>query len=280
MAAFSSRATTAMRLTKWYLDCIQDDGRCALVYVGSLRWGRTEVNLQSVLHRAHGHSRRAIRLGGPGRPHQTLNALGLDLPAFGLRGSWSPDGASSGPQCDWLGQGGGVSWRCVAPTADVWLQIGSTHLHGRGYVEVLELSVPPWQLPLQRLRWGRFVGTEAHSAAHAIWLQWSGSTSLRWLHVNGVQAPLHLLRDDGWDSAEAHLRQRDACDLQRGPLVGDRLGRVLRHLGAAPRWLAGLDEHKWLAPATLITGPSATRGWVIDETVTFGTPGEPSRGRL
>ena len=50
-----------------------------------------------------------------------------------------------------------VDWTCEMPRART--RIGE--VCGDGYAEVLHMTVPPWKLPIDELRWGRFHGQGA-----------------------------------------------------------------------------------------------------------------------
>ena len=55
---------------------------------------------------------------------------------------------------------GFLDWKCFQPASKVQLRINDTVLEGRGYAEQLILTVPPWRIPMDELRWGRFGSDE------------------------------------------------------------------------------------------------------------------------
>lgn len=57
---------------------------------------------------------------------------------------------------------------------------------GTGYAERLDMTLAPWALPFEELRWGRFIGP----SRSAVWIYWRGGLERRWAFVDSsaVQA--------------------------------------------------------------------------------------------
>ena len=143
----------------------------------------------------------------------------------------------------------GVHWDCVQPRARVELRMpdGRT-LRGRGYAEVLSLSIAPWRLPIHELRWGRFAG-ERHGA---VWIEWLGPHPLKLVLLDGARV-----------DAMPPLRLSDEVVLRSGR-IGETALRLL------PRRLPGLglEETKWRSRGELaLPGEPPDRGWAIHEVV-------------
>jgi hypothetical protein len=148
----------------------------------------------------------------------------------------------------------GVMWHCVAPCGDAIVRLPGRDLRGRGYAEVLEMSVAPWSLPIRELRWGRAAGAQRS----LVWIQWIGAKPLRIAVLDGALAEAADIADDS-------VRLADGMSVTLSdPIVlrEDHLGRTLKPPGAI--------ERKWRSRATL-AAPDRPRdeGWAIHELITF-----------
>jgi hypothetical protein len=76
-----------------------------------------------------------------------------------------------------------IRWHCVCPNADATIRIGDDTVQGLGYAEHLTMTLKPWRLPFDELRWGRFLS----AADTLIWIQWRGSMSRTWIWVDGAE---------------------------------------------------------------------------------------------
>ena len=168
-------------------------------------------------------------------------------PEFGATLLESPDGS--------------VNWQCVMPSADARLRVGDRELHGRGYAEILTMTLPPWKLPIDELRWGRFIG-DAHSI---VWIDWRGRHPLTLILRDGVTVE-GLVRDDEVTSGDVALSISDSVPI-RAATLGESLPRVAAVL---PGRLGSAKERKWCSRSTVRRGTQVIdRGWVVHEVVTF-----------
>lgn len=143
---------------------------------------------------------------------------------------------------------GFVDWRCEAPLADVVIQVaGSAPLRGIGYVESLELTIPPWQLPIRELRWGRWAASEcAHSI---VWIDWRGESPRNWVLIDGVPAPVLDIRDDRVDLTTSALTLASANTLS-ARAIEDILTGIPPLRAIVPRSLLHFREVKWVSRGT------------------------------
>lgn len=51
---------------------------------------------------------------------------------------------------------GHLDWKCYQPASKVKLKIKDQVLEGSGYAKQLIITIPPWEIPMNELRWGRF----------------------------------------------------------------------------------------------------------------------------
>ena len=152
----------------------------------------------------------------------------------------------------------GVVWRCVAPCGDARMN----GIVGRGYAEVLEMTVAPWSLPMRELRWGRAIGERTS----LVWIQWSGAKPLQVAVHDGALANVVHIDDD-------LVRLADGTSVtlsQHSVLREDSLANTLRPLRALgpllPRVLTSAIERKWRSRATISPNDE---GWAIHEHLTF-----------
>jgi hypothetical protein len=221
-------------LRKWYLDCVTAAGETVVLYQARLSWGPLALRYAGVLG---GHT----TLRATPEPSVDGDTVSWNAPRLALEGTWravAPERRESLLP--------GVEWRCVQPRARVSLQIGGRKLTGLGYVELLTLSIPPWRLPIDELRWGRFCSEERG----AVWIEWRGPHPLRVALVDGARA----------DFDPETLRLHDDRVLRSGRIGKTVIPRLKRLF---PSRIARLSETKWLSRGSL----AGSEGWAIHEVV-------------
>jgi hypothetical protein len=141
---------------------------------------------------------------------------------------------------------------------------GADTVRGIGYVESLLLTIPPWKLPFNELKWGRHA-SDRHAA---VWIEWTGAHAARYVWFDGVpdcdarptSAGLAGLAGNG----EVMVQDaRDVC--RRSPLVhvSERLPPIVNRLNA-------MIEHKHVGRSAIVVGgrPIDT-GWCVFEKVSW-----------
>jgi hypothetical protein len=255
----------AFQLSKWYLDCVTETGDAAVLYWASLRWGLLRLNYGAAL----------VSRGGD-RPEQRYTLRPEHPPECGADGTigWRCDRLDVAAQ--WKGRADGIErtlldgpqgrirWNCMLPMADASVQVGKHTLRGLGYAEYLTMTVKPWQLPIEELRWGRFI---SHSDS-LVWISWRGSLPRTWVFANGAELTDARIGSFGLESSneEFGLSIDDGQVLRSGRLASTALRPISWIASVMPRWRAAC-ETKWVARA-LVTSPSGSnRGWVVHEVV-------------
>lgn len=263
-------------LHKAYLDVVDAAGRCAIVYRATLAWGPLALRWDGLslfepgeppVHRSSWRAIRASR--GDSSAHAGQKPGGNICDAtydawcapFAARLLETPDGM--------------LEWRCDAAGADVAVETKEgTTVRGAGYAEHLELRIPPWQLPIDELRWGRWHCPETQHSV--VWIDWRGERPLTIVLENGVARDTASVGDTSIEWGD-----RTLCLGSAETLYSRTLAEILR--GAGPlvtrlpaSWRA-LDDRKTLSRSVL----GAESGWAIHETVTFpgGSPQHPVHGR-
>lgn len=242
----------AFHLDKWFFDVTADSGDTAVVYCAELTWGLLHVRWASVL-----------RLS-PGAPVHSRSVLtGITQPA--VRGdtmNWAHWQLQVQAECRFLHRAdsvtlldspeGFVKWHCISPLAAVHLQVGGCEIAGRGYVERLEMTLPPGRLPVDTLHWGHFVSQD-HSR---VWIRWEGPRPL--------QLGLRDGRPGDVDLGELQLDR--VATLREGPVAGTVLHSIPGLRGMLPGKIGKMTEAKWLSKGQLCGQP----GWAVHERVDFG----------
>jgi hypothetical protein len=252
---------TPFTLVKWYMDCVADSGDAVILYCAELRWRAVHATYSSVLSTAGRHVESRSSMARY-RLSSVDGQILVQLPRLGVTGSWK---ASAPPfqHTVYEDTSGSVLWNCLQQKASVHLRIGDRELAGLGYAERLTLTLPPWQLPMRQLRWGRFISPEDS----VVWIDWQGPYSTSVAVHNGDRCEILSVSDTEVALPGATLRMEESSSLRSGRL-GDTILPGVPVLGKMlPRSLSNIEEHKWRSRGILNTQDHASKGWVIHEVV-------------
>jgi len=258
---------SSFHLTKWYGDCVSEDGTAFVGYAATLCLGPLMLPYQATLLSVPGHPlRERSTLTRRDHPEVGSGQASWSSKALGVSASWK---ARAPPIHQLLLDAPHlrIEWRCQTPHAEVTVALKDhPDVLGMGYVEELEMWGDPRRIPIRELRWGRF-----HSAdAWAVWIDWRGDHPLRRVWVNGAEVPDADVLDDGLAlGGGGRIAFHEARDFRHGDVAESVFpGRPwLQRL--LPRSVRHLDEHKWVGRATLCTDGSTSEGWALFETVTW-----------
>jgi hypothetical protein len=255
-------------LTKWYLDSVDAGGRSAILYSTALTWGRARVGWHGVSicepdeRVAHRATVKPMPLPEHDGGHLAWRAdpLGCtvvctpNVPPFAQR---LLDGAD-----------GVLDWRCEAPAARVDVTLtGAPPLSGVGYAECLSLTCLPWRLPIDEMRWGRWVSDDGTRSL--VWIDWKGPHPRTDAYLDGRPEPSPLVGNREVQAGGVRLTMAP-----RRPLYSRSLGSALAGLDPVTKLLPAswrdLEDAKWICRARLDgPGGAAAEGWCIDEVVRF-----------
>jgi len=254
-------------LEKYYVDLVTAERQYFIGYSAFLHWGAIKINYNASLHHSSLLGLRAHpSLSSSNRPVVDNSVLTWHSPKLGFDGQWQQL-ASSERQVLHQTDEGVVEWNCLQPSSRVQLTTaaGTTH-HGLGYVECLNMTIPPWRLGLQTLRWGRFV-SENHSV---VWIEWRGKYNLILLICDGRRALNPKISDrmiwcDDFDLSLEH------CETIREDSIGETLvSKIPSILRVAPIDFLRGKERKYVSRGRLaFPGGSDHTGWVIHERVSW-----------
>lgn len=148
---------------------------------------------------------------------------------------------------------GSITWRCEMPAADCEVRVGDDRFRGRGYAELLTMTLPPWRLPIDELRWGRFCGDEVS----LVWINWRGAHPLDLLLVNGMRA----------DRSNDLALSIEGDSIIRSAALSETLASITP---LVPKRLLRARETKWRGRGTVRRGNAVVdRGWAVHELVRF-----------
>ncbi len=252
------------RLKKWYLDCVTPDGNAVVAYWSQLVSGIVHLRHAARLLRHNGTVSEVATLRAGNEPRRSGDGLAWGNRVLGIRGHWQ---ALCPPlEHPLLTTGrGNVIWHCLIPRARARLQLkDGSLLEGLGYIERLDITLPPWQLPIEELRWGRFLSQ--HSSL--VWIEWRGSQPLKIVNLNGAELKESDIADEGVTWRDGRLDFEPGCILREGKLGATVLGRLPILKLLAPRAAKQIHESKRLQPARLTRGQGPMEaGWAIHEVV-------------
>ena len=241
---------SVFELSKWYADCTNDQGDAVILYHAELRVGMLPIHYQSLLLKEPDSPVRAMySLRRQSAPIVKDGCIEWQSPNWRIRARWHDLGVAH-RELLFKSDGGALQWNCIAPRSAACVQIGSgKSFEGWGYAEHLKLSIPPWRLPIHRLRWGRFVNaTDA-----LVWIDWSGPYTRRIAYLNGSPAPAASITDQEvvLEGSGTTLRLEDSHVIREG-LLGETALAVFPKLSDLfPDSILNVRECKWVSRAVL-----------------------------
>lgn len=253
---------SAFRLQKWYLDVVSDDGRVFIGYAASVRWWLLSIHYFGYLHTDESgqvwtvnHFRRASL--------PQLDGHYLRWHAPGVEGRWQHRQPAVRETLLNTKQGG-IDWNCLMPLADAEVTVDKQlTFRGRGYVEQMNMTLPPWRLPLSRLHWGRCLG-EGDSA---VWIRWVSPTEPRTLVFhNGNRYDDAAIETDVLRFGQNQLRLSESQTLRSGSLGSTVLTKAGWMQRLVPKAVRSMHETKWLSRG-ILEGKTTSKGWAIHEVV-------------
>ena len=248
-------------LVKWYMDCVTDAGDATILYCAAINWRGMHLAYSSVLTVREGSVETRSTMAG----YQLSSSDGqilVELTRLEVSGSWKAD-AEPFQRTVFENASGSVEWNCLQPRSLVNLRIGERNLTGLGYAECLTLTLPPWQLPMRQLRWGRFVSPEESLA----WVDWQGEYSTSFALHNGHACETLSVSDVEVALHGATLHMEESFPLRAGRLGSTVLPGAPAFGKLLPRALRNIEEQKWRSRGTLEVPDRISRGWVIHEVV-------------
>ncbi len=248
-------------LVKWYMDCVTGEGDAVILYCADLCWRGIHATYSSVLTVGKGLTEFHSSMS-PYRLTSTNSHIDVEFPRMRVSGRWDA-GATPFQRTVYENSAGAVAWNCLQPISSVHVRVAERELSGLGYAECLTLTLPPWQLPMRQLRWGRFVAQEDY----LVWVDWQGPYANSFAVHNGLLCETLSVSDSEVVIRGAALRMEESFPLRAGRLGSTvlpgapALGKLLLHS------LFKIEEKKWRSRGILNARAHSNHGWVIHEVV-------------
>ena len=236
-------------LSKWFLDFIGESGESMIFYSAKLKWHGWSVSYTSWL-RYNGVTGVILksRFHHVQVPKVNYNTITWEDTKFGVSGTWESMEKMIQTRI-FQSKDGSLDWKCFQPASKVQLRIADKVLEGRGYAEQLILTIPPWRIPMDELRWGRF-GSDKNNM---VWIELREKVKQQWLWLNGEKIAHCIIEDD-----HISLPDHDAAlYLDRG-VVLESEKKITSLVQKMTRYMPGInkiipvnfmmaDEFKWLS---------------------------------
>jgi hypothetical protein len=258
----------AFRLRKWYLDCIDEDEQVFIGYSGNVQWGRLSVSYAASILSSPGSEsaveRRSFRKTAP--PTVTESGVGWTCPTVGISKVRFESAPARLDRTLAKTPKGHVAWTLIHPVAKVTTNLESIQMEGLGYSDYVELTIPPWSLPFDRLLWGRF-----HAKHHDVtWLRLDGEQTQSLVFHSGIEKR-HAVIDENrikLEPPDSVLELEPLRTIRSGSVAGAAFPASVHFL--LPTALRKMHEHKWLSAGSLTLSDGSTHeGLAIHEEVTW-----------
>jgi hypothetical protein len=171
------------KIEKLYLDCIDDSGNCFIIY-----WAKAEFFLMRFVYsglifcNAEGLTTQKSTLRKTGKPViDEIIRFNHKYLETGVRLKRVDDAIISSLYKE--SENNEIIWNCHHPKALAEIIYNGNIYKGFGYAETLSLPIKPWNLPIDELRWGRFL-SDAHTI---IWINWKGKYPLNKVFLNRIE---------------------------------------------------------------------------------------------
>jgi len=251
------------------MDAVDNDGQVFIGYWAMLRWGLLSLHYHGYLHKRPGEPVKQLNRFRRS-PSPVLHGDRLVWQTSCISTSWQRRTPSIRQQL-LTNAHGTVDWFAVMPSASVMIQWqdGSV-LTGLGYVEQLEMTIPPWNLPIQRLHWGRAINDNET----VVWIRWESNTAPFSVvyHANAGQVAQcyhHDLQieEDNVVFGGYHLMLQRSEPLRSG-IISETVFQQLGWLKwIFPQSIRQLQETKWLSRGLLEFQQNTSDSWGIHEVV-------------
>ena len=158
-------------------------------------------------------------------------------------------------------------WNCHHPKALAEIAYNGNIYRGYGYAETLISTIKPWNLPINELRWGRFLS----DSYTLIWINWKGKYSLNKILCNNIEYDDAVFENDIiiFDNGAYELKFSEIQLVRKGKLSGLFSKMSLLKVFFNRRILDTI-ETKYKARSTFIRNSAfLSNGWSLFEVVTW-----------
>ena len=240
------------------------DATVLVGYAAKLRWGSVGLSYGARMVKSP---------DGPVSQRQSLSSGRVSDGADGV--SWSNDALDVSGL--WVGgrriqsvalvdgPSGGIEWECLGANSRVSVRMDGAGIEGFGYAERISMTIPPWRLPFQELRWGRYVSDDGGD--FAVWIDLQGNLQRNWTWMNSITSVEGTVDDAGVRTDDGVLRVEASRPIRRENVARTLLGSLQPLSRLLPRGVRSIQEAKQLSSCVLTTSATESRGYSINEVV-------------
>jgi hypothetical protein len=172
----------SFRLEKQYFDCIDDRGNCFIIYMAGLQILFIRISYSSlILCDSNGITTVISSFRKSVKPEPD-DLLIFDNNILHVEGQWKRVDDPLPIFC-YIKNNYELVWNCHHPRALTEITYNGNKFRGYGYSETLALTIKPRNLPIEELRWGRFLSEEYT----IVWINWKGKHPVNKLYCNGIE---------------------------------------------------------------------------------------------
>lgn len=259
-------------LNKWFLDFTGENGEAMIFYASKLTWHGLSASYTSWLQYDAAYGvRLKSRFRNVQMPQKKDDLIIWGDLKFGVSGTWKSQAHMIQARI-FDSEEGFLDWICFQPASKVQLKMNNRVLEGRGYVEQLILTVPPWKIPMDELRWGRFGSVENN----IVWIELIEKEKRQWLWVNGDKIENCIIKDECIfiPHNDMVLNLDQGVVLEAEKKIFSVVEKIMRYIPGfkkvMPINFLMADEFKWLSKGELqAQNKTISRGMAIHELVNF-----------
>lgn len=252
---------SGFQLDKVYFDLVDNHGRVFIGYKARLRWKTLKLGYQGFI--IYQQAQGVIEKGEFLFKEMPIAIEGNEIfYQFGdVNGCWVREAESVAETLLDSAQGK-IAWSCIQPRSDVTLTNELDFFSGKGYLEKISLTIPPWKLPIQELYWGRF-----HSAQNTlVWIRWEGPQPNVWIYHNSKRVS-GTVTEERISFGNFMLNLNNSVILRNDSIVNTLFRGFQNLMKLFPAKILNLKETKWAGQGVLIFGDHVEMGTVIHEKV-------------
>jgi hypothetical protein len=187
-----SRKSIYFKLQKHYLDCLDDRGNCFIIYRAVLQLFLIKIHYSAMIFSDSADTitekSSAKRTWKP----DSDELLTFDNNILHISGWWKRQDNPL-PEFCYKYNNSELVWNCHHPRALTEITFNGNQFRGYGYAETLTMTLNPRNIPVDELRWGRFLS----DSYTIVWINWKGTYAVNKLFCNGIEYNDSSFEEDG-----------------------------------------------------------------------------------
>ncbi|MDP4175314.1 MAG: hypothetical protein Q8933_15170 [Bacteroidota bacterium] len=254
-------------LSKWYVDLIDPQGNLFIIYIGRLKFGRLNIYYSSLLRKIpHEKSSDIYTLKKYEAPQINEKTFFWKSKDLGVELNFLQAGNSAKKNIIEIPEGF-IKWHCIHTKSIGELVVnGKECFKGLGYVERLDMTIKPWKLPFNELRWGRYISDKNS----IVWIDIRGEFNYSMLLNDKAECDDPLFYDDRITFANTKnaLQFYAPEDIRKGEIISSTFSKIKMINKFIPSGLLKIYEDKSVAKADLLqSNDLIDTGWALYEVV-------------